>query len=62
MNWKNFSKLINQKWKAGMNTPFDPIAAKEAQKSKMKVYIIGRDLKNLENLLEGKKFNGTTIE
>lgn len=62
INWKDFSKLISQKWKAGMNAPFDPIAAKKAQKSKIKVYIIGRNLKNLENLLDGKNFKGTTIE
>lgn len=61
INWKNYMKLISQKWKAGMNVPFDPIAAKEAQKSGMKLYIIGKDLKNLENLLESKKFRGTTI-
>ena len=61
MNWNDYSKLISQKWKAGMNAPFDPIAAKEAQKSNIKVKIIGRDLKNLQNLLNGKKFRGTII-
>ncbi len=61
ISWSNFSKLVGDKWKAGMNAPFDPIAAKEAQKSGIKVYVIGKDLKNLGNLLEGKKFNGTTL-
>ena len=45
-----------------MNAPFDPVAAKEAKKSGIKVNIIGNDLKNLENLLNGKKFKGTIIE
>ena len=62
ISWVNFNKLISKKWKAGLNAPFDPIAAKEAQKLKMKVSIIGRDLKNFENLLNGKKFRGTVIE
>ena len=62
INWQNYSKLVSNKWKAGMNVPFDPVAAREAKKSKMKVYIIGRDLRNLENLLDGKKFKGTVIE
>jgi len=62
MSWANFRKLIGSKWTAGLNAPFDPIAAKEAQKSKMKVSIIGKDLNNLKNLLEGKKFKGTVIE
>ena len=62
ISWNEFSKLTNQKWKAGMNAPFDPVAAKEAKKSGIKVNIIGNDLKNLENLLNGKKFKGTIIE
>lgn len=61
MNWNEFSKLISRKWKAGMNVPFDPVAAKEAKKLGIKVNIIGNDLKNLENLLNGKKFRGTII-
>ena len=62
ITWQNYSKLINKKWKAGMNAPFDPIAAKEAKKSGIKVSIIGRDLKNLESILNGRKFKGTVIE
>ena len=62
IKWSNYSKLISSKWKAGMNVPFDPVAAREAQKSKIKVNIIGRNLRNLENLLNGKKFKGTVIE
>ena len=61
INWNGFSKLISNKWKAGMNVPFDPVAAKEAQKSRIRVMVIGKNLKNLENLLDGKKFRGTTI-
>lgn len=62
ISWNGYNKLISKKWKAGMNVPFDPVAAKEAQKSKMKVNIIGSDLKNFENLLNGKKFRGTVIK
>lgn len=62
ISWSSYSKLISSKWKAGMNAPFDPVAAKEAQKSGMKARIIGKDLNNLENLLNGKKFKGTIIE
>ena len=62
INWQDYSKLISHKWKAGMNVPFDPVAAKEARKSGIRVNIIGKDLKNLENLLDGKKFKGTIIQ
>ena len=61
MKWADFRKLSGNEWKAGMNMPFDPIAARESEKSKIKVYIIGKDLENLENLLDRKKFKGTVI-
>jgi len=62
ISWKNYTKLIGNKWKAGMNVPFDPVASKEAQKSGIKVCIISKDLKNFKNLLDEKKFRGTIIE
>tara|TARA_Y100000310_G_scaffold47186_1_gene43794 strand:- start:21006 stop:21683 length:678 start_codon:yes stop_codon:yes gene_type:complete len=62
IGWKEFRKIIGSKWKAGLNKPFDPVATKEAEKSKMKVIIIGKNLKNLESLLNGKKFKGTIIK
>ncbi|MBI3035983.1 UMP kinase [Candidatus Woesearchaeota archaeon] len=61
ISWQGYGKLISGKWKAGMNVPFDPIAAKEARKSGIKASIIGKDLKNLEKLLNGKGFRGTVI-
>ena len=62
IKWDEFSKLVGRKWKAGMNAPFDPVAAAEAQKLRLEADIIGKDLKNLENLLNGKEFRGTVIE
>ena len=62
ITWKNFKKLSGDKWAPGLNMPFDPIAAKEAEKSKLRVIIMGKDLANLKNLLSGKKFKGTIIK
>ena len=62
ISWEDYAKLIDTKWKAGMNVPFDPVAAKEAQKSGIKVFIIGSNLNNFENLLNARKFKGTTIK
>jgi len=62
ISWQEFRKLIGNIWKAGLNVPFDPIAAKEAEKSKINVFVIGRNLKNFQNILDGKKFKGTIIE
>ena len=61
IRWADYLKMTGTKWKAGMNVPFDPIAAKEARKSGISVSLIGKDLNNLENLLDGKKFRGTLI-
>jgi|TARA_B100002003_G_C14133005_1_gene544910 uridylate kinase len=61
ISWKNYIKISGKKWKAGLNMPFDPIASKEAQKSKIIVKVIGKNLKNFENLLNNKKIKGTII-
>ncbi len=61
-DWKAFRRLVGNKWKPGMNVPFDPIASRLADKWGMEVVIAqGSDLKNLKNIFEGKKFVGTVI-
>ena len=62
ISWKQYRRISGNEWKAGLNLPFDPIAAKEAEKSKLKVFIIGKNLRNFENLINGKKFEGTIIK
>jgi len=63
ISWKNYRKLISSKWIPGLPAPIDPIAAKLAQKLKIRALIIkGTELKNFENLLSNKKFKGTIIE
>lgn len=62
INWKHYRDMVGNKWDPGANVPFDPIASKEAQKDGITVHMInGRNLANLEKLLEGKGFIGTTI-
>jgi uridylate kinase len=63
ISWKDFRKLVGSTWDPGLNKPFDPIASKEAQRLGLKVVIMnGRNLANLGNFLNGKKFKGTIIE
>jgi len=63
MNWKEFRLLVGDKWDPGLNAPFDPIASKKAQDLKLEVVVMnGKKIKNLENYLEGKKFQGTVIK
>lgn len=61
LTWEQFEKIIGSKWKPGSNYPFDPIATKLAKKLGLTVYVIGKDLDNLDGLLRGKKFEGTVI-
>ena len=61
IKWRDFKKLIGKEWKPGLNLPFDPVAIREAEKSKLVVIVVGQDLSNLTNLLENKNFRGTTI-
>ncbi len=61
-NWNEFRKLLPPKWDPGLSSPFDPVAAKEAQKLGLEVAILnGRKLDEIENYLNGKKFKGTVI-
>ena len=60
--WKHYKKIAGNKWKAGLNKPFDPIATREAEKIRLKVTIIGKNLRNFESLLNNGKFKGTVIE
>lgn len=64
LTWKEYKKIIGNKWVSGSHTPFDPIASKKAMQSKIKVIIInGKDLNNLKKVLYDKpKFKGTIIE
>jgi uridylate kinase len=62
MKWKEYRKLVGDEWNPGLNAPFDPVASKEAEKNKMKVYIVnGLTIENLNQVIEGKEFVGTTI-
>jgi len=61
-NWKKFRKIVGNKWKPGLNMIFDPIAAKQAQKQKLKLVLIGKNLNNLKNLLNNKKFKGSVVK
>ena len=61
--WLDFRKIVGNKWQPGAHVPFDPTAAKLAQKLKLKVIIAnGKNLKNLQNILSGKPFVGTIIQ
>ena len=62
MTWKQFRKLFGSRWSPGLNSPFDPIAARAAERAGIRVIIAdGRDLANIGRILDGKPFVGTVI-
>lgn len=62
IDWQAFRALIPEKWDPGLSSPFDPIAAKEAEELGMEVAIInGQKLGELSNYLNSAPFIGTFI-
>lgn len=61
ISWKDFAGLIDGDWKPGMNVPFDLLATKLAMEMGLTVYIVGKDLSNLDHILSGTSFVGTVI-
>jgi uridylate kinase len=60
--WKEFRTLIPAEWDPGMSSPFDPIAAKEAESLGLEVAIInGKKLEEFSKYLDGLPFIGTVI-
>lgn len=62
ISWSDFRKLIPEEWSPGLSSPFDPVAAKEAEKMGLEVGIInGARLEELKKFLDGETFTGTLI-
>lgn len=63
ISWKAFREIVGNSWDPGMSAPFDPIASKEAESLGLNVAIMnGKNLLNLNEYFEGKKFKGTLIK
>lgn len=63
ISWKSFEKrALSLKYKPGQHFVLDQKASTIIRRNKIKTYIIGKDIKSLENLIKNKKFKGTTIE
>jgi len=62
ISWKNFWKMANKiSFKPGQHFVLDQHASEIILKNRIKTYIVGKNLKNLDLLLTGKKFKGTII-
>ena len=62
ISWKNFNEIVQKiKFKPGQHFVLDQTASKIIMQKKIPTYII-QDLEQLDKLLKGKKFIGTTIK
>jgi uridylate kinase len=62
ISWKDFFKMANSiKFSPGQHFVLDQSAAEIILAEKIKTYIVGNNLSNLDNLLLGRKFRGTVI-
>jgi uridylate kinase len=62
MNWTDFRKMVGDEWTPGMNTPFDPIAAKLADEEGQTVLVMdGENLANLKNAFTKGEFIGSVL-
>ncbi|MBS3066307.1 UMP kinase [Candidatus Pacearchaeota archaeon] len=62
ISWKDFHSIVSKiDFKPGQHFVLDQNASKTILDSKIKTYIIGDDLRNLDKLLYGKSFRGTSI-
>lgn len=62
ISWAEFRKLIPEEWNPGLSSPFDPVAAREAEALGLEVAIMnGEKLGEFSNYLDGKPFAGTII-
>ena len=62
ISWTDFRALIPDEWDPGLSSPFDPIAAKVAQRDNIEVAIINGDkLDEVVKYLDGGEFIGTKI-
>jgi uridylate kinase len=62
ISWREFSRIANKlRFRPGQHFVLDQHAAQVIAKNRIKTYILGSDMNQLDNLLSGKKFIGTVI-
>lgn len=62
MTWSELRAIIPDEWDPGMSVPFDPVAAKEAQRINLEIaQINGEKIVELEKYLNNEEFMGTRI-
>lgn len=62
ITWSDFRKLIPAEWGPGLSSPFDPVAAREAERLGIEVaQINGTRIQEVVHYVHGESFVGTRI-
>lgn len=62
ISWSEYRALIPAEWKAGLSTPFDPVASERAEKLGLRVVITGANIENLKKYMQTGEIDGSIIE
>jgi uridylate kinase len=63
ISWADFYKMAHkQKFKPGQHFILDQTASAIIKRHRIKTYLLGKNLKELENVLKNRRFKGTIIE
>ncbi len=63
LSWRELANLVGSEWIPGRNVPFDPVATRAAAPLGIPLIAAGgKDLENLQAILEGRPFRGTLVE
>lgn len=61
ISFEDFYKMVPKKYTPGQHFVLDQTAAKIILRHKITTYILGKDMKQMDNLLNNRKFKGTII-
>ena len=61
LSWIELRGLTGDRWSPGYNAPFDPIATARAADLGLTLIVIGSDPANLQRIIDGDTFAGTTV-
>lgn len=63
ISWRKFYEMVNRKkYSPGQHFVLDQTASKIILENRITTYILGKDLNQLDNFLNNKKFKGTIIK
>ncbi len=62
LTWAEYWKLIPHKWEPGVSVPIDPVCVKFCKTNKLTAIVAdGRNINNMEYLLNGEECEGTIV-